>query len=91
MSSVDVEESHRCSRLGGGRERDAEEHVPGKFPPKKRKDPRMEKDSNDQEESTSRIMGSKSCPSRLLGRFVRKSTWQVADVRRPHNIQTGND
>ena len=76
--------------LGGGRERDAEEHVPGKFPPKKQRGPTMEKDSNDQEESTSIIMSSKSYPSRLLGRFVRKSTWQVADGRRPHNIETGN-
>ena len=57
----------------------------------------MEKDSKDQEERTSRIMGSKSCPLvRTPEGFVRKSTWQVADVRRPlvsasHIIQAGND
>ena len=48
----------------------------------------MEKGSKEQEEKTSRIMGSKSCPC--------KSAWQVADVRRPlvsasHIIQAGND
>ena len=55
-----------------------------------------EKGSQDQEESTLRITGSKSCPSELLEGFVRKSTWQVADVRRPpvsasHFMQARND
>ena len=34
-----------------------------KDPPKKQRGPRMEKVSEDQEESTSRTMGSMSCPS----------------------------
>ena len=42
------------------------------------------------------LAGSKSCPSRTPEGFVRKSTWQVADVRKPlvsasHIIQAGND
>ena len=46
----------------------------------------MEKGSKDQEERTSRTPEG----------FVRKSTWQVADVRRPlvsasHILQAGND
>ena len=50
----------------------------------------------DQEESTSRTVDSRSCPSELLRGFVRKSTWQVANVRRPlvsasHLIQAGSD
>ena len=49
-----------------------------------------------QEERKSRIMCSKSCPSGLPEGFVRKSTWQVADVRRPlvsasQIIQAGTD
>ena len=43
----------------------------------------MEKGSRDQGERTSRIMDSRSCPSGSLEGFVRKSMWQVADVRRP--------
>ena len=44
---------------------------------------------------TSRNVGSKSCPSGPEG-LLRKSTWQVADARRPlvsasHIIQAGND
>ena len=64
---------------------------------KKQSCPRVEKGSTDQEESTSKIIGSKSSPSDLpKDSFVRKSTWQVADVRRPlvsasHIIQVGND
>ena len=33
---------------------------------KKRRGPRIEKDTKDQEESTLRITGSRSCPSELL-------------------------
>ena len=56
----------------------------------------MEKDSRDHGERTSRTTGSRSCPSGTLEGFVRKSTWQVADVRRPllsasHFIEAGND
>ena len=57
--------------------------------------PRTEKGSKDHGERTSRIVGSKSCPSGPEG-LLRKSTWQVADARRPlvsasHIIQAGND
>ena len=52
------------------------------------------KGSKDPEESTSRTVDSSSCPSELLK--VRKSTWEVADVRRPdvlasHIIRVRND
>ena len=55
----------------------------------------MEKDSKDQEESTSRITEQVMFVRTPQG-FVRRSTWQVADVRRPpvsasHIIQAGND
>ena len=43
---------------------------------------RVEKGSKDPEDSTSRITGSKSLFLRTSERFVRKSTWHVADVRR---------
>ena len=53
----------------------------------------MEKGSKDQEESTSRITGSKACPSELLKDSHARAR---ADVRRPrvsasHFIQAGND
>ena len=59
-------------------------------------DPRMGRGSKDQEVRTSKTMDSMSCPSELLRGFVRKSTWQVADVRRPlvsasQIIQAGSD
>ena len=63
---MDVEESHRCSRLGSGGERDAEDHVTRNLNRRKQRGPRMEKGSKDQEGSTSRTMGSRSCPSELL-------------------------
>ena len=55
----------------------------------------MEKGSRDQEGRTSRTTGSRSCPSGPVRDSVRKSTWQVADVRRPlvsasHIIHAGN-
>ena len=55
----------------------------------------MEKDSRDLRERTSRTTGSRSVRQDPEG-FVRKTTWQVADVRRPlvsasHIIQAGND
>ena len=85
-----------CSRRGGGGARDAEEHVPRNIheETKRSKNGKRFKGPGG---STSRIMGSKSSPSDLLkDSFVRKSTWQVADVRRPlvsasHIMQAGND
>ena len=58
-----------------------------KYPLKKRRGPRMEKGSKDQEESPSRIMGSKSLSVRNPEGFVRNSTWHSADVRRDLQCQ----
>ena len=56
----------------------------------------MENGSRDQGVRTSRTAGSRVMFVRTPEGFVRKSTWQVADVRRPlvsasHIIQAGND
>ena len=56
----------------------------------------MGKDSKGQGKSTSKIYGQQVMSVRTLEGFVRKSTWQVADVRRPlvsasHIIQAGTD
>ena len=58
--------------------------------------PRTEKGSEDQGESTSRMLGQQVMSVRTPEGFVRKGTCQVADVRRPlvsasHIIQAGND
>ena len=96
MSSVDVEEGYRCGRLWGGREHDAEKLVTpnrdwsnGEIKERKRV-------RGTRAKSSSRTSGSKLCPSGPRGGFVRKSTWKVADARRPllstsHTIQAGND
>ena len=62
------------------------------FPEISTEETERSKDSKDQGVSTSRIRKAGHAPER----FVRKSTWQVADVRRPpvsayHIIQAGND
>ena len=87
---MDVEEGHCGGRLGSSRECDAEEHVCRDRQVQERK--RVQRTNG---ERTSRIVGSKSCPSGPEG-LLRKSTWQVADARRPlvsasHIIQAGND
>ena len=78
--------------LWSSRDCDAEEHVSRDG---KQRGPRMEKDSRDQGERTSRTT-EEIMSVRTLEGFVRKSTWQVADVRRSlvsasHIIQAGND
>ena len=84
-----MEEGHRGGSLGGSRECDAEEHV-----------------SRDRHQANREVegpggenlknYGQKVMSVRTPQGFVRKSTWQVADVRRPlvsasHIIQAGND
>ena len=80
-SSVDVEEGHRGGRLRSTRECDAEEHVS-----------RKRHQTNIVVQERKRVQRTVRTPEG----FVRKSTWQVADVRRPlvsasHIIQAGND
>ena len=78
-----LEESHRSSRLGSGGEREADEHVPRRF-----KGPGGRENIKN--------YGQQVMSVRTPDGFVRKITWQVADVRRPlvsasHIIQAGND
>ena len=58
---MDVEGSRRC---GFGGERDAEEHVPAISTEETERS--KNGSSKDQEESTSRTLGSESCPSEPL-------------------------
>ena len=92
---MDVEEGHRGSGLGSSRDCDAEEHVS-----------RDRDHTNREVQEWKRVHGTRGkninnygqqvMSVRTRGGFVRKSTWQVADVRRPlvlpsHIIQAGND
>ena len=63
---VDAEESHRCSRLGGGGERDAEEQFPRSISRRTREVQEWKKVQRTRNENTSIVTGSKSCPSELL-------------------------
>ena len=93
-SSVDAEECHRGGGLRSCRDCDASTLPEMGI---RQTGPRMEKDSSDQEERTSRTTGRERVVSvRTPEGLVRKSTWQVSDVRRPlvsasHIIQAGND
>ena len=70
---------------------------PEKDPPKQtERSLEWKRVSKDQEGSTSRITGGRSCPSELLKGLCARSTWQVADVRRllvsvSHITQAEND
>ena len=89
---MDVEEGHRGGRLGSSGECDAEEHVP-----------RDRHQTNREVQERKRVQRTRRrehqelwAASRTPEGFVRKSTWQVADVRKPlvsasHIIQEGND
>ena len=62
-----MEESHRCGQFWSSGERNVEEHFFPKYLQRKQKKYwRMRRGSKDQGKSTSRTMGSKSCPSKLL-------------------------
>ena len=52
---MDVDESHRCSRLESDGERGAEEHVPGNIH-RRNREVHGRRGSKDQEKSTSRIV-----------------------------------
>ena len=79
-----MEESHSCSRLGGGGERDAEEHVHRNI---------HRRNGEVQEWKWVQIKGAGGEHIKNYGQqvmsvttpegFVRKSTWQLAAVRRP--------
>ena len=96
-SSVDVEEGHRGGGFGSSRECDAEEHVPRNgHPVRKRRGPRTEKGSKDQGAENIKNYGQQVMSVRIPEGFVRRSTEQVADVRRllvsaSHIIHAGND
>ena len=87
-----VEGGHRGGGLGSSWECDAEEHVP-----------RAGHQANREVQEWKRIQRTRRrehqeqvMSVRSPEQFVRKSTWQVADVRRPlvsasHIIQAGND
>ena len=77
---------HRCGRLGGGGGRDAEKHVSRNTHRRnievqewKRL---VEKGSKDQGERIKKC-GQQVMSVRTSEGFVRKNTWQVADVRKP--------
>ena len=89
--SVDVEEGHRRGRLGGGGQRDAP-----KLGSEQRRDPRTEKGSRVQEQSTSRTTGSKSCPPGPLKDLCVRTRGRLETrgdplVSASHIIQAGND
>ena len=94
-NSVVVEEGHRGSRLRRSRECDAEEHVPRDRGQTNREVQEWKRDSKEGGENIKNY-GQQIMSVTTPEGFVRKSTWQVADVRRPlvsasHIIQGGND
>ena len=89
-----MEESHRCSRRGSGGARDAEDPVHRNI----HEETELSKNGNGFKGPGGEHIKNygKQASDLLKDSFVRKSTWQVADVRRPivsasHIIQAGND
>ena len=81
-NSVDVEEGHRGGRLGSSRECDAEEHVSRDWDQTNREVQEWKRVQGTRRENI-KNNGQQVMSVNTLEGFVRKSTWQVADVRRP--------
>ena len=74
---MDVEENPTVVVDSGAAENVMPRSIIPTHPQRKRKDPAMGRGSNDQQESTSRTMDSRSCPSELLRRLYARARSRV--------------
>ena len=79
---MEMEDTHRCGRLRSSGERNAEEHVHRKS---HRGNGKIQNGKGFRRPGVEHIKnyGQQVISVRTPDGFVRKSTWQVADVRRP--------
>ena len=90
-----MEEGHRGGRLGSSGDCDAKEHVPRGRRQANREVQQWKREKGPGGENIKNF-GQPVMSVRTPEGFVRRSTWQVADVRRPlvsafHIIHAGND